>query len=291
MNYTEEMDAQITKAVEDAGGLATRELISDLSEEMDVPARSISYRMKNVLNLDVESTARTPSFSADETDAFLELADGTMTAEAIAEEMGKTVQQVRGKALSSKVTLLPSEKKAATPKSYSEDEEVQITALVDAGEFLEVIAEKLGRTVNSMRGKLLSMKLKAVQRDHKAAKVLTYTAEVVADLITRVAAGESLDTIVDATGLNVRGLKSKLGKMAKAGQIEALPDGFAATNKPVFTYTDALIEEITDFVGDAEKTSAETAEQFNIPLASLRSKLGRLGVKFAVPEKAAESAA
>lgn len=290
MKYTEEMDAQIVAAVAEAGGLATRELIADLAEEMDLPARSISYRMKNVLDVDVESTVRAPSFTEAETTAFLELADGTRTAEDIAKEMGKTVKQIRGKALASKVALKASPVKEPAPRKYSPEEEDKISAMVENGDYLEVIAETLGRTTNQIRGKLLSMELKAEQRDHKPVKAVTYTQEVLDNLVERVAAGESLDDIVEATGLNVRGLKSRLGKMAKAGLIDALPEGFATVNKPIFTYTDAIIEEITAFVGDAEKTSAETADHFGVPLASLRSKLGRLGVKFAAPEKAVSTA-
>lgn len=291
VKYTDEMDSTIVAAVTEANGLATKEVIADLSDELDVPARSLAYRMRNVLELDVESTTKAPSFTADETETFLELADGTKTAEEIAVVMDKTPAQVRGKNLACKTTLAPSEKAEPKAKVYSDAEEVRIEALVEDGKFLEEIAAAMGREVNSIRGKLLSMKLKAPQRDHVAVKTAVYTDEIVADLVTRVAAGETLDQIVEATGLNVRGLKSKLGKMAKVGTIDVLPEGFGSASKGAFDYTDEIIEAITDFVGEATKTSAETAEHFNIPLASLRSKMGRLGLAFAAPEKAAKEAA
>ena len=43
--------------------------------------------------------------------------------------------------------------------------------MVEGGSYLEDIAEKVGRTVNSVRGKLL-MGLKAPQRDKKTSKAI-----------------------------------------------------------------------------------------------------------------------
>ena len=40
--------------------------------------------------------------------------------------------------------------------------------MVEGGSYLEEIADAMGRSVNSIRGKLLSMGLKAPQRDKKA---------------------------------------------------------------------------------------------------------------------------
>ena len=62
----------------------------------------------------------------------------------------------------------PAEKKAPQ-RTFSEEEEGQIEAMVEDGKYLEEIAEALGRTVNSIR-KLLSMGLRAVQRDKKTSK-------------------------------------------------------------------------------------------------------------------------
>ena len=112
-----------------------------------------------------------PVFSADETDAladFLQANSGVHTADEIAAEFadGKfTARQINGKALSLEMTshVKPAEKKAPQ-RTFSEEEEGQIEAMVEDGKYLEEIAEALGRTVNSIRGKLLSMGLRATAR-------------------------------------------------------------------------------------------------------------------------------
>ena len=103
-----------------------------------------------------------PVFSADETDAlasFLNDNSGNLTAEEIAEDLlsGKfTARQINGKALSLEMTshVKPAEKKV-TPRTYSEEEEAKITSMVEGGSYLEEIADAMGRSVNSIRGKLL----------------------------------------------------------------------------------------------------------------------------------------
>ena len=81
----------------------------------------------------------------------------------------------RSKALSLEMTqhIKPAEKKVA-PKSYTAEEEALIRQLVENGAHLEDIAAKLNKPVNSVRGKLLSMELKAPQRDKKATKTDPY---------------------------------------------------------------------------------------------------------------------
>ena len=86
-----------------------------------------------------------------------------------------TARQINGKALSLEMTqhIKPAEKKVA-PKSYTAEEEALIRQLVGNGAHLEDIAAKLNKPVNSVRGKLLSMELKAPQRDKKATKTDPY---------------------------------------------------------------------------------------------------------------------
>jgi hypothetical protein len=50
--------------------------------------------------------------------------------------------------------------KVAAPKTYSDSEEATLRGLINQGLYLEEIAEKMGREVNSIRGKALSMHTK-----------------------------------------------------------------------------------------------------------------------------------
>lgn len=69
-----------------------------------------------------------------------------------------SAKSIQGKILSMQLTehVKPAPK-VETVKSYNEDEEAQFVQLVNDGAFIEDIAEALGRSVNSIRGKALSL--------------------------------------------------------------------------------------------------------------------------------------
>jgi hypothetical protein len=130
-----------------------------------------------------------------------------MTAEDIAEAFADakfTARQINGKALSLEMTshIKPAEKKV-TPRTYSEAEEAQISTMVSDGAYLEDIADAVGRSVNSIRGKLLSMGMKAPQRDKKDVKADPYAG--IEDMLDSTV--EEIATSFDKT---VRGVKTVL---------------------------------------------------------------------------------
>ena len=130
-----------------------------------------------------------------------------MTAEDIAADFmdGKfTARQINGKALSLEMTsnVKPAEKKV-TPRTYSEEEEAKISSMAEGGSFLEEIADSLGRSVNSIRGKLLSMGLKAPQRDKKDAKADPYAG--IEDMLE-----QTVEEIAESFDKTVRGVKTVL---------------------------------------------------------------------------------
>ena len=69
-----------------------------------------------------------------------------------------SAKSIQGKILSMQLTehVKPAPK-VETVKTYSEDEESQFISLVNDGAFIEDITEALGRSVNSIRGKALSL--------------------------------------------------------------------------------------------------------------------------------------
>lgn len=172
--YTEEMEQQMHDA---CGSGVTEEIIESLMSDFDFPRRSVTAKLRK-LGYDVpKKPGAAPVFSAEETEAlssFLQENSGNLTAEEISEQFadGKfTARQINGKALSMEMTnhVKPAEKKVAV-RTYSEDEEATISEMVEAGKYLEEIADAMNRPVNSVRGKLLSMGLKAEQRDKKNTK-------------------------------------------------------------------------------------------------------------------------
>lgn len=211
--YTEDMvDAMHTAA---ADGV-TEDIIESLMAEFDFPRRSVTAKLRK-LGYDVpKKPGAAPVFSADETDAlssFLQENTGNLTAEEISQQFadGKfTARQINGKALSLEMTshVKPAEKKV-TPRTYSEDDEAIITDMVDNGAYLEEIADKVGRTPNSIRGKLLSMGLKAPQRDKKTSKSDPY--EGIEDMLD-----QSVEDIASHFDKTVRGVKTVLTRRGLA---------------------------------------------------------------------------
>lgn len=169
--YTDEMIARMKDVCADG---ATEEKIASLVEEFGFNRRSVAAKLRS-LEIEVPSKVEAPKFTAEETEAFRAYVtsnSGNLNAEEISKGFmnGKfSSRQVMGKALALELTgHIKKTEKTAKPKTYTEAEESKITALVNAGKFLEEIAEAVGKTVNSVRGKLLSMDLKAPQKNKKA---------------------------------------------------------------------------------------------------------------------------
>ena len=99
--------------------------------------------------------------------------------------------------------------KVETVKSYNEEEESQFVSMVNDGAFIEDIAEGLGRSVNSIRGKALSLlragEINAIpkQKETKGSS----KADPLADLDID---GMTVDAIADQIGKTVRGVKTML---------------------------------------------------------------------------------
>jgi DNA-binding NarL/FixJ family response regulator len=205
--YTDDMVAAMHDV---AGAGVTEATIESLMSDFDFPRRSVTAKLRK-LGYDVpKKPGAAPVFSADETEAlasFLTNNSGNLTAEEISEAFadGKfTARQINGKALSLEMTahVKPAEKKV-TPRTYSEAEEATITSMVEAGNFLEEIADAMGRSVNSIRGKLLSMGLKAPQRDKKDSKADPYAG--IEDMLE-----QTVEEIATAFDKTVRGVKTVL---------------------------------------------------------------------------------
>jgi hypothetical protein len=208
--YTEEMVSRMESLC--ATGV-TEEIITQLCDEFEFPRRSVTAKLRKQ-GYDVPHKPKAaPTFTEDETQelsAFLEANDGTFTAEEIAEQIagGKfSARQINGKALSLEMTgsIKPADKKVA-PRTYTEAEEAQIAEMANSGAFIEDIADALSKTVQSIRGKLLSMQLKAPQRDKKVARSDSY--EAIEELSTKMTVAE----LAEHFGKTERGVKTVLSR-------------------------------------------------------------------------------
>jgi len=208
--YTEEMVARMDALC--AQGV-TEDIISQICEEFEFPRRSVTAKLRKQ-GYDVPHKPKAaPTFTEEETNElrdFLEANYGVHTAEEIAENVagGKfNARQINGKALSLEMTgaIRPADKKAA-PRSYTEAEEEQIAEMAASGAFIEDIAEALGKPVQSIRGKLLSMQLKAPQRDKKVARSDSY--EGIEDFATKMTVAQ----LAEHYGKTERGVKTVLSR-------------------------------------------------------------------------------
>ena len=121
-----------------------------------------------------------------------------------------SAKSIQGKILSMQLTehVKPAPK-VETVKSYNEQEEGQFVSLVNDGAFIEDIAEALGRSVNSIRGKALSLlragEINAIpkQKETKGSSKADPLAGVDID-------GMTVEEIADNIGKTVRGVKTML---------------------------------------------------------------------------------
>lgn len=176
--YTDEM---VDRMKELCGNGVTEEVIETLCGEFEFPRRSVTAKLRKLEYSVPRKPVAPPVFSEDETTelkGLLEANEGVYTAEEIATQVagGKfSARQINGKVLSLELTshVKPAEKKV-TPKTYTDAEEDTIRGMLDEGAFIEDIAEAVEKSVQSVRGKLLSMGAKAPQREKKAGRADPY---------------------------------------------------------------------------------------------------------------------
>jgi hypothetical protein len=164
MAWTDDRVAQLVELVGGEGTEVTQDMVASAAETLEVSARSVGSKLRK-MGYEVEkATAKARSFSEaqeDELRSFLASNSGSFTYGEIASQVcgGEfSAKQIQGKVLSLEMTghVKPTPKAEST-KTYSDAEEAQIISMVANGDFLEDIAAALGREVNSIRGKCLSL--------------------------------------------------------------------------------------------------------------------------------------
>ena len=181
--------------------------VARLATELETTPRSVASKLRK-LGHDVELASATPKvFSEDEADALREFVEdnaGQLTYAEIAEQFadGKFgARQIQGKLLN--LELTGSVKETPRPenaKTYTDGEQETVVSMIKEGRFVEEIADKLGKSVASIRGKALSLLREDLitempkQRDVKGQ------------------APDSLDSLGDISGMTVAEIAEKLSK-------------------------------------------------------------------------------
>ena len=121
-----------------------------------------------------------------------------------------SAKSIQGKILSMELTehVKPAPK-VETVRTYTPEEEGTFVEMVNGGSFVEEIADALGKSVNSIRGKALSLlrsgEINAIpkQKETKGSS----KADVLADIDI---SGMTVEEIADQIGKTVRGVKTML---------------------------------------------------------------------------------
>jgi hypothetical protein len=139
--------------------------VAEAADQLETTTRSISSKLRKMgYEVELASTTSSRAFS-DEQEAILESFvtenSGTYTYAEIAEHYqggAFTAKSIQGKILSMELTghVKPAPVKESV-RTYSPDEESTFVAMVNDGAFVEAIADAMGRSVNSVRGKALSL--------------------------------------------------------------------------------------------------------------------------------------
>lgn len=212
----------VTESLIELAGDASVEVsvarLAEIAEEMGGTPRSVGAKLRKLdYTVQKAADAAKPTWSAEEAEElanFVQEHSGEYTYAELAGVVlgGKfTNKQIQGKVLSLELTShVKAAEKVVAPKTYTDEEEQLIIDLSAAGRYLEEIAEELGKSIKSVRGKALSMsrtiegfKIPA-QRDHaESARV-----DVLADLenIESKTAAE----IAEEVGKTERGIKQML---------------------------------------------------------------------------------
>jgi len=195
------------------------ETVKRAAEELETTTRSVSSKLRKMGHV-VESLSKevgkkfTPA-EEEELRAFVESNPKQHTYAEIAALVldGKySAKRIQGKILSMELTdMVKPTPKVEVAKKYSEAEEAKIKKLVLAGEYLEDIANALGKEVNSIRGKILSMSTADPtiviprQRTYKS-KDTVDPIEALGDSITEM----TVEEVAEKVGKTVRGVKTML---------------------------------------------------------------------------------
>lgn len=233
--WTDERTAQLTSMVGNESPVS-QETVAEAADRLDTSTRSVSSKLRKMgYDVELASTRASKSFSPEQEatlSAFVSDNSGEYTYAQIAEhfESGAfSAKSIQGKILSMELTAhVKPTPKVETVKSYTDAEEATFVKMVNDGAFVEQIADALNRTVNSIRGKALSL-LRSGDIDAIPRQETTKGSSKVDPLeeLGDISA-MTVEAIAEAIGKTARGVKTML---TRRGLVASDYDGAAKKEK------------------------------------------------------------
>jgi hypothetical protein len=193
--------------------------VAEAADHLETSTRSVSSKLRKMgYDVELASSVSNRTFSEDQEATlhqFVTDNSGQYTYAEIADtfESGSfSAKSIQGKILSMELTshVKPAEKPQSV-RTYSPEEEATFTNMVNDGAFVEEIADALGKTVNSIRGKALSLlrsgDINAIprQKETKGSSKADPLSELNGEIENM-----SVEEIADEIGKTVRGVKTML---------------------------------------------------------------------------------
>ena len=231
-------DERTTALTDFVGGESpvSQATVAEAAANLETSTRSISSKLRKMgHDVELASAASSRAFTdAQEATlaAFVSDNSGTYTYAEIAshfEDGAFSAKSIQGKILSMELTghVKPAPKVEAV-RTYSPDEEVTFVKMVNDGAFVEAIAAELDRSVNSVRGKALSL-LRSGDIDAIPRQETTKGASKEDPLAELNDIGSmGVEDIAEAIGKTARGVKTML---TRRGLSAADYDGAAKKEK------------------------------------------------------------
>jgi len=233
--WTDERTDALTNFVGDESPVS-QATVAEAASELETSTRSISSKLRKMGHeVELASASATRAFSdAQEAtlSAFVSDNSGEYTYAEIAghfEDGAFSPKSIQGKILSMELTghVKPAPKVEAV-RTYNPDEEAVFVKMVNDGAFVEAIAAELDRSVNSVRGKALSL-LRSGDIDAIPRQETTKGASKEDPLAELTDIGSmGVEDIAEAIGKTARGVKTML---TRRGLSAADYDGAAKKEK------------------------------------------------------------
>ena len=219
--WTDERTQQLVDSV--GTGPVSQDTVKAVALELETSTRSVSSKLRKMgFDVELASASASKSFSDEQEatlQAFVTDNSGSYTYAEIASNFDGgsfSAKSIQGKILSMELTShVKPAPKVETVRTYTPEEEGTFVSMVNDGSFVEEIADALGKSVNSIRGKALSLlrsgEINAIpkQKETKGSS----KADVLADVDV---ASQTVEEIADSIGKTVRGVKTMLTRRGLA---------------------------------------------------------------------------